>query len=135
MKSERVLKWLAIAAMIFGSLTVFSGGRALFGGMEARAGLGNIVPFVLWFNFLAGFVYVLAGAALLRTRLWAAPMALLLAVSTVLVFLAFAVHIVAGGAFEARTVGALSLRSQFWIAVALVAMRAMKASPAGSSPR
>lgn len=135
MKSERILKWLAIAAIAFGVLTVFSGGRALFGGMEARAELGNIVPFVLWFNFLAGFVYVLAGVTLLRAKHWAAPLALLLAVSTVLVFLAFAVHIVAGGAFEARTVGALSLRSLFWIAVALVALRAMKATAAGSNPR
>ena len=135
MKSERILKWLAIAAIAFGVLTVFSGGRALFGGMEARAELGNVVPFVLWFNFIAGFVYVVAGVALLRTRRWAAAAALLLAVVTVLVFLAFAVHILAGGAFEARTVGALSLRSLFWIAVALVAMRAMKATTAGSIPR
>ena len=37
MKSVRILKWLAIAAIVFGVLTVFSGGRALFGGMEARA--------------------------------------------------------------------------------------------------
>lgn len=135
MKSERILKWLAIAAIAFGALTVFSGGRALFGGMEARAELGNVVPFVLWFNSIAGFVYILAGVALLRTRRWAAPVALLLAVATVLVFLAFAVHVFAGGAFEARTVGALSLRFLFWIAVALVAMRAMKATAAGSSPR
>jgi hypothetical protein len=135
MKSERILKWLGIAAMIFGILTVFSGGRALFGGIEARAGLGNIVPFVLWFNFLAGFVYVLAGVALLTARRWAAPLAMLLAVSTVLVFLAFAVHIVAGGSFEARTVGALSLRSLFWIAVALVALRAMRATAVASNPR
>ena len=135
MKSGRILEWLAIAAIAFGVLTVFSGGRALFGGMEARAELGNVVPFVLWFNFIAGFVYVVAGVALLRTRRWAAAAALLLAVVTVLVFLAFAVHILAGGAFEARTVGALSLRSLFWIAVALVAMRAMKATTAGSIPR
>ena len=135
MKSQRILKWLAIAAIAFGVLTVFSGGRALFGGLEARAELGNIVPVVLWFNFVAGFVYVLAGVALLQTKRWAAPMALLLAVSTVLVFAAFAVHIVAGGAFEARTVGALSLRSLFWVVVALVALRAMKATAAGSSPR
>ena len=135
MKSERILKWLAIAAIAFGVLTVFSGGRALFGGMEARAELGNIVPFVLWFNFLAGFVYVLAGVALLQARRWGAPVAEFLAVSTALVFLAFAAHILAGGAYEARTVGALSLRSLFWIVVALVARRAMKATAAGSNPR
>ena len=135
MNWNRSVKWLALAAIAFGVLTVFSGGRALFGGVEARAELGNIVPFVLWFNFTAGFVYVLAGVALLRSKRWAAPLAMFLAVSTVLVFLAFAVQIVAGGAFEARTVGALSLRSLFWIAVALVAMRAMKATTAGSIPR
>jgi hypothetical protein len=135
MKSEHILKWLAIAAIAFGVLTVLSGGRALFSGMEARAELGNIVPFVLWFNFLAGFFYVLAGTALLLAKRWAAPLALFLAVSTVLVFLSFAVHIAAGGAFEARTVGAMSLRSLFWIAVALVALRAMTASAAGSKLR
>ena len=135
MKSGRMLKWLAIAAIAFGALTVFSGSRALFGGMEARAELGNIVPFVLWFNFLAGFVYVLAGTALLLGKRWAVPMALFLAVSTVLVFLTFAVHIVTGGAFEARTVGAMSLRSLFWIAVALVVRRAMKTNQTESSPR
>lgn len=135
MKSERKLKWLAMAAIVFGVLTVVSGGRALFGDAQARADLGNIVPFVLWFNFTAGFVYVLAGVALLRLKPWAATVALLLAVATVLVFLAFVGHITIGGAFEMRTVGALSLRSLFWIAVALVALRAMKATAAGSSPR
>lgn len=135
MKSERILKWLAIAAIAFGVLTVFSGGRALFGGMEAHAELGNIVPFVLWFNFMAGFAYVAAGVALLRTKRWAAPLALLLAAATVLFFLVFAGHIAGGGAFEVRTVGALSLRSLFWIVVALLALRAMKPTTAGSSLR
>ncbi|MDP2135890.1 MAG: hypothetical protein Q8J99_19985 [Sulfuritalea sp.] len=135
MKSIRMLKWLAIAAIAFGVLTVFSGGRALFGGMEARAELGNIVPFVLWFNFIAGFVYVLAGLALLRTKRWAAPLAVLIAVSTILVFLALAAHIAGGGAFEARTVGALSLRSLFWIVVALVALRVVKTTLPASNPR
>lgn len=135
MKSVRMLKWLAIAAIAFGVLTVFSGGRALFGGMEARAELGNIVPFVLWFNFTAGFAYVLAGLALLLEIQWAAPLAVLIAVSTILVFLALAAHIAGGGAFEARTVGALSLRSLFWIVVALVALRVVKTNLPASNPR
>ncbi len=44
----------AVVAVIFGLLTIFSGGRALFGGAD----MGAVVPFVLWFNFLAGFAYV-----------------------------------------------------------------------------
>lgn len=134
MKSEPVPKWLAIVAIVFGILTVFSGGRALFGNVEARADLGDVVPFVLWFNFMAGFVYVLAGAALLTAKRWAAPVALFLAVTTVLVFMAFAAHAIAGGAFEARTVGALLIRSLFWIVVALVGLRAVKVTSARSAP-
>lgn len=126
MKPNRTLQWLAGAAIVFGLLTVVSGGRALFGGAAVRTGLGNIVPFVLWFNFIAGFVYVAAGAALLTARRGAAQLALFLAVTTVLVFLAFMAHIVSGGAYEMRTVGALSIRSLFWIVVAALALRAAK---------
>jgi hypothetical protein len=133
-KSQCKLKWLAIAAIVFGVLTVLSGGRALFGNVEARAELGNVVSFVLWFNFTVGFVYVLAGVALLGAKRWAPAVALFLAVSTVLIFLAFITHVVAGGDFEMRTVGALVIRSLFWIAVALVARRALEPTSVRSSP-
>lgn len=135
MKSQRKLKWLAIAAIVFGVLSVLSGGRALFGNADARAQLGNIVSFVLWFNFIAGFVYVLAGAALLGAKRWAPALAWFLAVSTVLVSLAFIIHVATGGAYEMRTVGALGIRSLFWIAVALVARRAMESTSVRCGPR
>jgi hypothetical protein len=37
------------------------------------------------------------------------------------------VHVFGGGAFEARTVGALALRLGFWMVVAWVAQRAWRA--------
>ena len=89
----------AIVALVFGALTVFSGGRALFGGADARAAVGDAVPFVLWFNFLAGFAYVVAGIGLLlrhRPALW---LSLGILVATGLVFLAFGVHVLQGGAW------------------------------------
>ena len=36
----------------------------LFGGEAARAAAGQFMPFVLWFNFIAGFAYVVAGVGL-----------------------------------------------------------------------
>ena len=42
------------AAIAFGLVTLISGGSALFGLVD----MGAVVPFVLWFNFLAGFAYV-----------------------------------------------------------------------------
>lgn len=117
---------MAIAAIVFGVVTVLTGGRALFGSLEPRADFGNVVPFVLWFNFLAGFVYIVDGAGLLLRRRWAVYTSLFIAVSTILVFVAFGVHVIGGGSFEMRTIGALTIRSLFWIAVTIVSMRAMK---------
>ena len=38
----------------------------------ARQAAGHYVPFVLWFNFLAGFAYIVAGVGLWMRRRWAA---------------------------------------------------------------
>lgn len=125
MQTSRTMRILAGIAIVFGALTVFSGGRALFGSEEARASVGNAVDFVLWFNFSAGFFYVLAGAGLWRGQRWAIWAALALAVSTALVALAFALHVMGGGAFEMRTVGVMALRLSFWMVVALVVFRTL----------
>ncbi|MDI1251009.1 MAG: hypothetical protein PSV13_19260 [Lacunisphaera sp.] len=124
MKPNRILKGLALAAVVFGLVTIVSGGRALFGSTEVRAEMGHTVPFVLWFNFLAGFLYVFAGAGLLWDKRWAAHLSLLLAISTLAVFAAFGIHVFGGGAYETRTLGAMSLRSLFWVAVAVVSFSA-----------
>ncbi len=113
----------AAVALLFGVLTVFSGGRALFGGVEARAAVGNAVPFVLWFNTLAGFAYVFAGIGLFLGRRWALWLSTGIFGATVLVFLAFGIHVLQGGAYEMRTVGAMSLRAGVWALISVVAWR------------
>ncbi len=115
----------AIAAVIFGGATILFGGRVLFGGTEVRAALGDIVPFVLWFNFVAGFAYVLAGIGLFLWKRWAAELAALIAGTTALAILALGLHIAMGGAFELRTVGALVLRASVWTVIALHACQAL----------
>ena len=97
----------------------------LFGRPEIRASAGNIVPFVLWFNFIAAFAYLMAGLGLLLWKRWAAQLSAGIALTTLAVFAAFGVHVVLGGAFEARTVGAMMLRSIVWIAIAVFTCRAL----------
>ena len=113
----------ALVALVFGALTVTSGGKVLFGSEATRAAAGAYVPFVLWFNFLAGFAYVAAGVGLWRWRRWAVWLARGIAAATALVFVAFGVHIALGGAFEPRTVAAMTLRTAFWVAIAVAAQR------------
>lgn len=128
MKSWPWIKGLSAVALVFGVLTVISGGNALFGGAAAKAAAGNAVPFVLWFNFLAGFAYVLTALGLLRQRPWAVWAALLLAASTALVGAAFALHVLGGAPYEQRTVIAMGFRLGFWVVLAALAWTSRRRS-------
>ena len=131
--SEKYTIWLmraaAIVAVVFGAATIRAGGGVLFG--DGAQAAGNVIGFVLWFNFLAGFAYVVAGAGLWLRRRWSALLALAIAAATVLVFGAFGIHVAAGGAFEARTAWAMTLRSAVWVLIAVWALREVRphASP------
>ncbi|MEH6725469.1 MAG: hypothetical protein V7703_04860 [Hyphomicrobiales bacterium] len=120
---NRALKAAAGVAIAFGALTVLSGGRALFGGVEAGAAVGDAVPFVLWFNFLAGFAYIIAGIGLYLRHRPAVWVSLGIVVTTLLVFMAFGVHVLQGGAYEMRTVGAMILRIAVWATITALAWK------------
>ncbi|WP_170397487.1 MULTISPECIES: hypothetical protein [Ruegeria] len=113
----------AIAAAFFGLLTIFSGGTALFGGAAAKAAVGDAVPLVLWFNFLAGFVYLLGAFALYKSLIWAHRIAWVIGLSTLLVFAVLVVVALIGTPFEWRTVGAMIIRTGFWLAIAVALSR------------
>jgi len=106
-------------AVVFGLATVVSGGRALFGGAD----MGAVVPFVLWFNFVAGFAYVLAGVGLWRGAAWAPAVSVIIAVATALVFVFFLWHVWRGGAYESRTLAAMTLRLGSWVAIATISVK------------
>ncbi|MCY0147876.1 hypothetical protein OEG84_09160 [Hoeflea sp. G2-23] len=116
-------------AILFGVLTIVSGGRVLFGGEATKAAAGNVVPFVLWFNFLSGFVYVAAGAGIALHKDWGSKLAMGLAIAIVAVFAVFGWHVFTGGAYEARTVGAMLLRSVVWIGIAIYVQRRAATAP------
>jgi uncharacterized membrane protein (DUF2068 family) len=120
-----LINTVSIIAMGFGLLTLKEGGAVLFGGGAARTAAGDYVPFVLWFNFLAGIAYVIAGAGLWLRRRWAVWLALAIAAATAAVFAAFAVHIYTGGAHETRTVIAMSARTLVWATITVIAWRGL----------
>ena len=117
MTRPRSLTIAAVIAIGFGLLTIVSGWRALMAPPE------GVVPFVLQFNFAAGFAYVLAGVGLWRGAGWAAWLAALIALATAAVFAGFLWHVGQGGAWMGRTMGAMGLRAVVWVAIALVAFR------------
>ncbi|MDA8258078.1 MAG: hypothetical protein M0Z99_21050 [Betaproteobacteria bacterium] len=124
-QSGFLIRAISLAAVGFGLLTIREGSAILFGGEAARAAAGNYVPFVLWFNFLAGFAYVIAGAGLWLRFRWAVWLAIVIAAATTLAFAAFGAHVYAGGAYEMRTVIAMSLRTLVWVTISAIAWRGL----------
>ncbi|HUX62313.1 hypothetical protein [Sulfuricella sp.] len=114
---------ISLVAVGFGLLTIKEGGTILFGDEAVRTAAGNYVPFVLWFNFAAGFAYVVAGAGLWLRQRWAVWLAVAIAAATALTFAAFGVHAYSGGAYEPRTVIAMSLRTLVWVTISAIAWR------------
>ena len=123
---------LALVATIFGLLTLREGGAVLFVVGAARQAAGHYVPFVLWFNFLAGFAYIGAGVGLWLRRRWAAHLALAIAAATALVFLAFGMHVALGGLWEQRTAIAMTLRTLVWSSIAAISWHQLKSRHATS---
>lgn len=127
-----MLRSAALAAAAFGFLTIRSGGAVLFGPPEATQAAGQVVPFVLWFNFLAGFAYLAAAAGLWLAARWGAWTAFAIAGATALVFAWFGAHVASGGAFEMRTVWAMVLRTLLWAAIAALAFTGVAAAESAS---
>lgn len=120
-RSPALIRALAVAAILFGLLSLYKSGAVLFDLGAAREAAGAYVPFVVKFNFGAAFLYVLTGVMIWSGRLDRAfALAVLLAAATLLAAAAFAVHVALGGVFEARTVAALGVRTGFWAVVALL---------------
>lgn len=112
--SNAVTKVFGGAAFLFGTATVISGGNALLVMHRIFEPPGRIVPFVLYFNFAAGFAYIVTGIELILRRRWALAFAGVVAVATTIVSVGLGVWIFVGNAHEMRTVIAMSLRAEFW---------------------
>lgn len=117
-KNRFLVLTASLVAIVFGVLTIKSGGTVLFGSDEARDAAGNYIPFVLWFNFIAGFAYIVSGVGIWGERRWGATLAAIIAVATVITFIALGVHVYLGGDYEQRTVMAMTLRTLVWLTIA-----------------
>lgn len=123
--AKPVLRYLlAAVALIFGAATIKAGGDVLFFNKQARTAAGNYVPFVLWANFIGGFLYVTAGVLMLLNSTKALRLSVAIAAMTIAVFAAFGIHILLGGAYEMRTLAAMGFRSVVWVTISLVLHKA-----------
>ncbi len=114
---------ITVVAVVFGLLTIKSGGTVLFVDGTLREDAGLYVPFVVWFNFLIGFIYLIAGIGLWMQNRWAVWMSIFIVGTTLIVFAVFGIHILQGGLYELRTILAMTFRSVVWVIIAIFSYR------------
>lgn len=117
---------LSIIGLIFGLATIYSGGEVLFVDGAGRTRAGSYIDFIVWFNFIAGFAYLLAAYGLYKSKQWSVFLSKIIVIATLIAFGALGVYIFNGGAFEIRTILAMILRSFVWLAIAYFAAKQMK---------
>lgn len=119
---------LSAITIIFGIITIFAGGNALFT-ESGKLAAGKIVSLILWYNFIAGFFYIAAGIAIFRQKSMAIRIAMLLANSSIAIYFALLMHIFEGNVYEMRTLIAMTLRTFYWIAIATIVFKSKNIEP------
>lgn len=110
---SKKLKFFTYFAVLFGVATIFSGAQNLFNENVIRT-QGNIIPVVLWFNFIAGFVYlIIAFGTIFGKRIILRITSALSALNIVVLFYLL-IHISNNQAYEIKTLIAMSFRTVFW---------------------
>lgn len=95
---------------LFGLVSLLATGAILFNVGGAREQAGHYVPVVVWMNFFAAVLYLIAAYGLLKHQPWTPGVILIAAVLLVVAAIGFYVHVQGGGDHEPRTMGALAFR-------------------------
>lgn len=107
------VKFLYLSAFIlsiFGLLTLFMSNSVLFDLFGIREKEGNFVPFIVWANWLCGFLYLIAAYGFLKIKKWTIQPLLGAAIILIIAFVALFIYINGGGIYEQKTVYAMIFR-------------------------
>lgn len=101
----------AIILMLFGLLTIFMGGSVIFDLFGIRAREGNYILFVVWANFICGFLYVIAAAGFYKSRPWTIKPLTLALIILLFTFIGIYIYIQSGKPYENKTLFAMTFRT------------------------
>jgi hypothetical protein len=122
-KINRSIQIIAAVSGLFGLLTIVSGGSVLLFTGTFQEQVGNFVPFVVWFNFLMGFFYIIAGYGLWIRKKWAIWVSIFIASTSLVTLGLLGLHGFKGGIYEIRTVFAMIFRIVVWTIISIFAYR------------
>lgn len=111
MKKNKIISIIAaIILTAFGLLTLYLSSSILFDWFGVRAKQGNYVLFIVGANILCSILYLTAAYGLYKRKEWTFKLLLTALILLSIGFIGLNVHIIMGGLYETKTVGAMIFR-------------------------
>lgn len=117
----RITKISAIVLFAFGALTLFLSTSIILDLFGIRAKEGNYVPFVVWANFLASILYLIAAYGFLRNQKNTVTYFALASAILFIAFVGLLIHINSGEAYETKTIAAMIFRTSVTLVFTAIA--------------
>lgn len=107
---NKIVKFAAIVSLLFGLITIFAGGSVIFDFFGMRAKEGNYILFVVWANFICGFLYLFASYGFFKKKDWTKDILGIAIYILIAAFVVLIIWIINNKPFETKTIFALSFR-------------------------
>lgn len=99
-----------IILLVFGMITLFLSTSVIFDLFGIRAAEGNYVLLIVWANFIASILYLVAAYGYFMEKKWIVTVLGIASSILILAFIYLIFHINSGGIYEKKTVGAMTFR-------------------------
>lgn len=111
MKSNRML-YVVFSFLLaaFALLTLFLSGSIVFDLFGIRELEGNYVPFVVWANLVCSLLYLPAAYGMFTAKNWTPKPLYWCLYILAIAFIGLLIHILVGGLYETKTIGAMIFR-------------------------
>ncbi|MGB5363367.1 MAG: hypothetical protein WBN17_08705 [Aureibaculum sp.] len=119
LKSKVLTYFFTVILAIFGLLTLFLSGSIIFDCFGMRAKQGNYVLIVVWANFICSILYLFAVYGFIQFRKWTFKVLVASLIILMIAMLGLFVHMIFGGLYETKTIGAILFRIMVTIAFAV----------------
>jgi len=107
----KAVKIAAIVSAFFGLLTVFAGGSVILDLFGMREKEGNYILFVVWANFICGFLYLFVSYGFYKSKNWTTPVLSLTVWILIAAFIVLLVWIKNDEPYETKTIVAMIFRT------------------------
>lgn len=124
MKKSIIIKIAMVLSALIGLVTIFAGGSVLLDLFGMRAIEGKYVLFVVWANFICGFLYLIGSYGFFKKKKWTATIMGVAFLILVVAYIGFVIWILQGKPHEFKTIMAMSFRTLltfgfWWVATLL----------------